>query len=478
MLSSEPARPRECCGVVGVWGVPEAARAACMGLYALQHRGEESAGIVVREGRELIGRTGMGLVSDVFRERDLERLGGEAAIGHVRYSTTGSSQSQNVQPFLASTGKGQIAVGHNGNLVNAVELHRKLVSSGAIFQTSMDTEILVHLFAQSYSRDPIEAIVEALIPLRGAFSFVILLENALIAARDPHGFRPLSLGKLRDAFVVASETSAFDLIGAEYVREVDPGEVLVISSEGTRSLRPFPTTMSAYCIFEYIYFAKPDSRVFGNSVYETRKRLGLSLAEEHPCDADIVSPIPDSGTFAAMGYAERSGVPFEMAVVRNHYIGRTFIQPTSERRQERVRLKLNPVRDVITGKSIVIIEDSIVRGTTSTARVRTLREAGAREVHMRVSCPPHRFPCFYGIDFPSSEELIASTHSVEQIAEFIGLDSLGYLSHERMLEAMPIGGENFCTACFNGKYPVPVDPATGKLSLEEATCRREMISGR
>jgi amidophosphoribosyltransferase len=464
---------KEYCGVVGAWGVPEAARTACMGLYALQHRGEESAGIVVGKDGKLSGKVGMGLVSDVFRERDLERLGGDAAIGHVRYSTTGSSQSQNVQPFLASTGKGQIAVGHNGNLVNAVELHRKLVSSGAIFQTSMDTEILVHLFAQSYSRDAVEALVEALIPLRGAFSFVILQEDCLIAVRDPQGFRPLCLGKLGDGYLVASETSAFDLVGAEYVRDVAPGEVLVISKDGTRSLKPFPEARNAYCIFEYIYFAKPDSRVFGHSVYRTRKQLGISLAEEHPCDADIVMPIPDSGTFAAMGYAEESGLPFEMAVVRNHYIGRTFIQPTSERREERVRLKLNPVRDVIEGKRVLVIEDSIVRGTTSNARVKTLRGAGASEVHMRVSCPPHRCPCFYGIDFPSSEELIASSKSVEEIADFIGLDSLGYLSHERMLEAMPVDGKNFCTACFNGEYPVPVDPATGKLSLEEAACPRE-----
>jgi amidophosphoribosyltransferase len=441
-----------------------------MGLYALQHRGEESAGIVVRRDGGLTGRVGMGLVSDVFRERDLDALGGDAAIGHVRYSTTGSSQSQNVQPFLASTGKGQIAVGHNGNLVNAVELHTKLVTSGAIFQSSMDTEILVHLFAQSYSRDAVEALVEALIPLRGAFSFVVLLEDALVAVRDPFGVRPLCVGRLGEGHVVASETSAFDLIGAEYVREVEPGEVLVVSSSGLRTLKPFPAARHAYCIFEYIYFAKPDSRVYGHSVYETRKRLGVALAREHPCDADFVTPIPDSGTFAAMGYAEESGLPFEMAVMRNHYIGRTFIQPTSERREQRVRLKLNPVRDIVEGKRVCVIEDSIVRGTTSNARVKTLREAGAKEVHMRVSCPPHRCPCFYGIDFPSAEELIASSKSVDEIASFIGLDSLGYLGHERMLEAMPVDGGNFCTACFNGEYPVAVDPATGKLSLEEAAC--------
>ncbi len=463
---------KELCGVFGAFGVPDAGHVTCVGLYALQHRGEESSGIVTSDGQNLSSKLGMGLVSKVFTEEALKDLTGNIAVGHVRYSTTGASISYNVQPFVASTGKGHIAIAHNGNIVNAIELHDELVRDGAIFQTSMDTEILSHLFARSRKRDRIEALVEAIGNLRGAYSFAILMKDCLIAARDPNGFRPLCIGRLGDGHVVASETSAFDLTEAEYVREVEPGEVIVISSSGAQSLKPFRETDPSYCIFEYIYFAKPDSRIYGHSVYQTRKALGRALAEEQPCDADIVTPMPDSGTYAALGYCEQSGLPFEMAVIRNHYIGRTFIQPSSDRRKRNVRLKLNPVRDVVEGKKIVIIEDSIVRGTTSNARVKTLRETGAREVHMRVSCPPHKFPCFYGIDFPSKEELIASRFSVDEIADFVGLDSLGYLSYEKMLEAMPIPGEDFCTACFSGDYPVPVDPNTSKCALEKG-CPRE-----
>lgn len=455
------------CGVFGAFGVPDAGQVTYVGLYALQHRGEESAGIVTSDGKSLSSKLGMGLVSKIFTEDNLSSLTGDIAVGHVRYSTTGASISYNVQPFVANTGKGHIAIAHNGNLVNAVELHDELVHAGAIFQTTMDTEILSHLFARSRKKDRIEALVEALMELRGAYSFTILLRDCLVAARDPNGFRPLCMGRLGNGYVVASETSAFDLTGARYTREVEPGEVVVISSSGIQSIKPFPKTRPSHCIFEYIYFAKPDSRIYGHGVYKTRKRLGRALAEEHPCDVDIATPMPDSGTYAALGYCEQSGLPFEMAVIRNHYIGRTFIQPSSDRRKRNVRLKLNPVREVVDGKRIVIIEDSIVRGTTSSARIRTMREAGAREVHMRVSCPPHKFPCFYGIDFPSKEELIASRLSVDKIADFVGLDSLRYLSYEKMLEAMPIPGENFCTACFSGNYPVPVDPDTGKSALEK-----------
>lgn len=458
--------PRDSCGVFAIFGVPKAARAAFVGLYALQHRGEESAGIVVSNGESLIGIQGMGLVSDVFNEDNLSMLEGDMAVGHVRYSTTGRSIPLNIQPFLATTGKGQIAVAHNGNLVNAVILHDELVAEGAIFQTSMDTEILTHLFARSRKTDPIEAIVEALGRMEGAYSIVILMKDIAVAVRDPRGFRPLCIGTLDDGYVVASETSALDLVDAQYLREVEPGEIVVMSSSGIESIKPFPEEKPSFCIFEYIYFAKPDSRIFGHGVYETRKRLGANLAEENPVDADFVSPIPDSGTYAAMGYSEKSGLPFEMAVVRNHYVGRTFILPSSDSRKERVRLKLNPVRSILQDKRVIIIEDSIVRGTTSNARVKNLRQAGAKEIHMRVSCPPHRFPCFYGIDFPSRDELVAARMTVDEIASFLSLDSLNYLSYENMLEAMPIPGENFCTACFNGKYPTPVDPATGKLSLE------------
>ncbi len=457
---------RDCCGVFGVYGVEDAAAVVATGLYALQHRGEESCGVTVTDGRSFSEHKGVGLVSEVLTEERVRPLKGHIAVGHVRYSTTGSSGGVNVQPFFATTGKGRIAVAHNGNIVNAGKLHRKLVESGTIFQTTMDTELLAHLFAQAPAEDPVDALVAAFSQLRGAYSMVILLEDMLVAVRDRRGIRPLCFGRLGDGYVVSSETSAFDLTGAAYVRDVEPGEMLIVTADGPRSERIPGRAEPAFCIFEYIYFAKPDSVIFGHNVYLTRRRLGMALAEEHPVDADMVMPVPDSGTGAAVGYAHRSGIPFEMGLVRNHYVGRTFIQPSQSGRERGVRLKLNPVAELVKGKRIVLVEDSIVRGTTSRQRVRTLREAGAREIHMRVSCPPHRFPCFYGIDFPSREELVAASCTVEEIAEMIGVDSLAYLSYEGMVGAMPLDGGSFCTACFDGRYPEPVDPGLNKYVME------------
>ena len=425
-----------------------------LGLYALQHRGQESAGIVVSDGKQLTGHRGMGLVPDVFQGEQLEKLNGTIGIGHVRYSTTGSSEIKNAQPFQVDYSRGSLAIAHNGNLVNTRELRNRLEQAGSIFQSTMDSEIIVHLIAKSQGTTFEDALIDSVLKLKGAYSLVLLTQTQMIGVRDPSGFRPLCLGKLNGSYVLASETCALDLIQAEYIREVEAGEVIIIDDQGLRSIKPFPPTNPSLCIFEFIYFARPDSCVFGESVYQTRKRLGRELALESPVACDLVIPMPDSGNCAGLGFAEASGIPFEMGITRNHYVGRTFIQPSQIGRDLGVKVKLNPVKEVIKNKRIVVIEDSIVRGTTSKIRMNNLREAGAKEVHMRVSCPPHRYPCYYGIDFPTREELIASSHSIEEIGEYIGVDSLGYLSLEGMIKAMPFPKEMFCLSCFDGQYPV------------------------
>jgi amidophosphoribosyltransferase len=459
--------PKEECGIFGIFDHPEASHLTYLGLYSLQHRGQESAGIVTCDEGESKTHKGMGLVADIFDRNTLNALCGNSAIGHVRYSTTGSSLLKNAQPFLAQRQKSFMAVAHNGNLVNARQLKDRLEAQGSIFQSTMDSEIFVHLIARSRKKGYQEKTIQALSQVRGAYSLILLTENGLIGARDPHGFRPLCLGKLNGSFVLASETCALDLVQAKYINDIHPGEVVMIDKHGLHSEKPFPRVKPSFCIFEYIYFARPDSNIFGENVYLVRKKLGARLAEEAPAEADFVMPIPDSGNYAALGFAERLRLPFEMGMIRNHYVGRTFIQPSQSVRDLGVKVKLNPVKDLLRGKRVVVVEDSIVRGTTSRTRIRALRDAGVKEVHMRVSCPPHRFSCHYGIDFPTREELIGSSRSVEEIRKFIGLDSLAYLSVEGMVGAMPQSRDSFCLACFTGKYPVPVSPQTSKLALEQ-----------
>ncbi|MDX1778593.1 MAG: amidophosphoribosyltransferase [Thermodesulfobacteriota bacterium] len=445
---------REECGVFGIFDHQKAAHITYLGLYALQHRGQESSGIVVSDGKKLTGHRGMGLVPDVFQGKQLQTLNGRIGIGHVRYSTTGGSEIKNAQPFQVDYSRGSLAIAHNGNLVNTRELRSRLEEAGSIFQSTMDSEIIVHLIAKSQGASFEDALIDSVQKLKGAYSLVLLTQTQMIGVRDPRGFRPLCLGKLNGSYVLASETCALDLIQAEYIREVEPGEIIIVDDNGLRSIKPFPPTKPSLCIFEFIYFARPDSRVFGESVYQTRKRLGIELALESLVACDLVIPMPDSGNCAALGFAEASGIPFEMGITRNHYVGRTFIQPSQISRDLGVKVKLNPVKEVINNKRIVVIEDSIVRGTTSRIRMNNLREAGAKEVHMRVSCPPHKYPCYYGIDFPTREELIASSHSIEEIGRFIGVDSLGYLSLDGMIKAMPFPREAFCLSCFDGNYPV------------------------
>ncbi len=465
-FSFPASRPREECGVFGIFGHPEASNLAYLGLYALQHRGQESTGIVSSNHGEPKIHKAMGLVADTFDENILQALGGESAVGHVRYSTMGSSLLKNAQPFLAQHSRHFLAVAHNGNLVNAKDLKEKLEAQGSIFQSTMDSEIFVHLIARSKKTGILEKAIQALRQVRGAYSIALLTDQGLIAARDPHGVRPLSLGKLKESFLCASETCALDLVQGSYLRDVEPGEVILIDQKGLHSAFPFPRVKPAFCIFEYVYFARPDSNIFGESVYLVRKKLGARLAEEAPAEGDLVMPIPDSGNYAALGFAERMGLPFEMGMIRNHYVGRTFIQPSQSVRDFAVKVKLNPVRGLLKGKKVIVIEDSIVRGTTSQIRIRALRDAGAKEVHMRVSCPPHRFSCHYGIDFPTREELIASSRSLEEIRKYIGLDSLAYLSLEGMVGAMPQRSDSFCLACYSGRYPIPISPKSDKFSLE------------
>ena len=456
---------REACGIIGIFGHPEAANIAYLGLYALQHRGQESAGIVTSDGCSLSIEKGMGLVAEVFSEQRLERLQGRSAIGHVRYSTAGSSDLANAQPFLASYRQGSLALAHNGNLVNLDPLRAKLEAEGAIFSSTSDSEVIVHLIARSSAGSLLEATIEALEQVRGAFGLVLMNEEELLGIRDPYGLRPLSLGKFKDGYALASETCAFDLIEAEYVRDLEPGEIVQISKEGVRSYFPFPPVEERQCIFEFIYFARPDSVLLGHSVHQVRHRLGAELAKEAPVEADLVVPVPDSGVPAALGYARESGIPFEHGLIRNHYIGRTFIEPKQSIRHFGVKIKLNAVRRVLEGKRVVVVDDSLVRGTTSRKIVSMIKAAGAREVHLRISSPPIISPCYYGIDTPTRKELTASTHSTEEIRRYLRADSLAYLSLEGMLKA--VGGEDrFCLACFTAKYPITFQaPELAQLAL-------------
>lgn len=453
---------REECAVFGVWGDPEASRMTYLGLYAQQHRGQESSGIVsLHEGQHLLKKD-MGLVGDVFKESDLIRLQGMAAIGHNRYSTTGASLQYNIQPLAAHLMHGPVALAHNGNIVNANELRNQLKKEGAIFQGTNDTECLLHMLAHLPSSDIITCLKESLPKLLGAYSFVILTHDRLIAARDPYGFRPLVLGQRpigdgRFSWVVASETCAFDLIGAKFGREVEPGEILWIDDQGEhREKIPVQAPRLAKCVFEHVYFARPDSQVFGLSVYESRKRMGQILAQENPVQADIVVPVPDSGVPAAIGYSRESGIPFELGIIRNHYIGRTFIQPSQSIRSFGVKIKLNAQSEVLKGKRVVVIDDSLVRGTTSQKIIRLVRSAGAKEVHFRIASPPTTGPCYYGVDTPGKSQLIAAQHSLAQIKEFIDADTLAYLSVEGMMRAVRGSPKEFCAACFDGNYPTKI----------------------
>ena len=451
---------KEECAVMGVYGHPEAANLVYLGLYALQHRGQESSGIVSSDGKILISHRQMGLVADIFKEDVIKRLEGSSAIGHNRYSTTGHSHLRNAQPFVVEYSQGPIAISHNGNLVNAQVLRAELEESGSIFQSTSDTEVIIHLIATSKEPSLMGRIVEALSRVRGAYSLLFLTPDRMIAARDPSGFRPLVLGRLRvrrTGYVVASETCALDLIEAEYLREVEPGEIITFGPRGMESLKPFPPAPHAKCIFEYIYFSRPDSKLFGHNVYQVRKELGRQLARENPVPADLVTPVPDSGVPAAIGYAEESGIPLEFGLIRNHYVGRTFIEPQQSIRHFGVKIKLNAQREVLEGKRVVVVDDSIVRGTTSRKIIRMLRDAGAKEVHMRISSPPTISPCYYGIDTPTRTELIASNNSVEDIRRFIEADSLGYLSREGMYAFLNGEKHGFCDACFSSDYPVHFD---------------------
>ena len=453
---------REECGVFGIFGHREAANLAYLGLYALQHRGQESAGIAASDGELIRVTKAMGYVNEAFNEASLEKLPGSAAVGHVRYSTAGESRLANAQPIVIDSVHGQLALCHNGNLVNASDVRDSLVREGAIFQTSSDSEVIVHLFARSRREGAEAAIIEALTQVRGAFSFVMMTKDKLIGVRDAHGFRPLAIGRLGDAWVICSETCAMDLIGATYVRDVEPGEIVVVSAQGLKSTKPFgPPPRAQQCVFEHVYFARPDSYVFGESVNAVRTELGRRLARESGIAADVIVPIPDSGVCAATGFSETSGIPMRMGLIRNHYVGRTFIEPQQSIRHFGVKVKLNAVRDILDGRRVVLIDDSIVRGTTSRKIVKMVRAAGATEVHMRISCPPTISPCFYGVDTPTRKELIAATHSLEQIRKYLGADTLAYLSLDGLTGAVPSGRTSYCTSCYTGQYPVafPKDEA-------------------
>ena len=479
MNPEESTRPRHYCGLFGIYGHPNAAELTYYGLYALQHRGQESAGITASDGIDLRTYKGMGLVGQVFDKNILRSLPGSLAIGHVRYSTTGSSNIKNAQPLVVDCARGQIAIGHNGNLTNASRLRIELEEQGSIFQTTVDSEIILHLLARPSNEDRAHSLETVMRKIQGAYSLVIMGEDELIGVRDPFGFRPLVLGKMAApkedgseggvAYVLASETCALDLIQAEYVRDLAPGEIVVIDKQGVRSVNPWAGTQQphAFCIFEYVYFARPDSDIFNKNVAQVRINLGRKLAREHPIEADLVIPVPDSGNWAAMGFAEESGIDFGNAFVRNHYVGRTFLQPSQLIRDFGVRVKLNLIEEMVVGKRVVVVDDSIVRGTTARARVITLREAGAKEVHMRVSCPPHKWPCAYGNDFPTRKELMAANNSQEQIREFLGADSLGYLSLDGMIASTGLPANEFCTACYTGNYPSPVESEHDKFVMEQ-----------
>jgi len=469
-------KPRHECGVFAVFGHPDAAVLTYYGLFALQHRGQESAGIVTANGADsaFSMHKDMGLVSQVFSQGDLKRLKGNRAIGHVRYSTTGSSNIKNAQPLVVDCARGQLAIGHNGNLINAAILRDELEQRGSIFQTTVDSEIILHLLAQPTETS---GVLAALRRVQGAFSLVLMSEREIIGVRDPFGFRPLALGMLDGAYILSSETCAFDLIHAEFIREIEPGEVVVINEQGITSDFPFNATKRAFCMFEYVYFARPDSIISDISVHRVRTEMGRELARLHPVAADLVVPVPDSGNYAALGFSQELGIPYEHAFVRNHYIGRTFLQPTQLIRDFNVRVKLNLIKEAVAGKRVVVVDDSIVRGTTARARVVNLREAGAAEVHMRISCPPHRHACHYGIDFPDPEKLIANQHTLEEIREYLGADSIGYLDIPGMVRATGLPENSFCLACFNGDYPVPFDPTLDKFIMERRKQRVNLIAG-
>ena len=455
--------PKHYCGVFGIYGHPQAAKLAYYGLYALQHRGQESAGIVSCKDNRFFDRRDMGLVSQVFKPENLARLQGDKALGHTRYSTTGSSSAGNEQPIIVDCNRSKIAVAHNGNLTNTAQLRNELEAEGSIFQTTVDSEIILHLLAQRRRN----SLVETIRRIEGAFSLAIMTPQELIGVRDRHGFRPLSIGQVEGAYVLSSETCALDLIHARFVRDVKPGEIVIIDRNGLRSIDAFPLhRRRAFCVFEFVYFARPDSNLAGRNVYETRVAMGRQLAREHPIQGDMVVPVPDSGNYAALGYSLESGIPFQMAFVRNHYGGRSFLQPSQLIRDFDVRVKLNLVSGLVQGKRVIAVDDSIVRGTTSKARVNNLKEAGAKEVHVLVSCPPHMHPCMYGIDFPDRSKLMAANATRQQICEYLNADSLAYLSQRGMLQATGLPEDSFCTACYDGDYPVPYDPAADKHLLE------------
>ena len=450
---------KEHCALFSAWNLPNAAELTYLGLYALQHRGQESAGIASWDGKRQHLFRGMGLVADVFDDQALAAVPGKTTIGHTRYSTTGSTHIANAQPLMVNFRDGQMSIAHNGNLVNSTRLRKQLEKKGSIFQSSMDTEVIVHLIASSRRKKRVDAVIDALKAVEGAYSLLLIINGDLFAIRDPMGFRPLSIGRLGEGYVVASETCAFDIVGASYLRDVGPGEIVRFGPDGLESHQPFPAVPSRMCVFEYVYFARPDSMVYGFNAGEARREMGRRLARERPVEADCVISVPDSSNFTALGYSEESGLPLVIGLIRNHYVGRTFIRPAQKVRDLGVKIKFNPVREALDGRRVVVVDDSIVRGTTSRVLVRLLRQAGAREVHFRIGSPPFRHPCYYGIDTPSHEELIASSHSIEEIASFLEVDSLGYLSLEGTLKSAPIPKGSLCHACFSGDYAIEIEEA-------------------
>ena len=472
-----PDHPKHYCGVFGIYGHPNAAELTYFGLYALQHRGQESAGIATSDGKQFRVHKGMGLVSQVFNGEILHGLVGKMSVGHTRYSTTGSSHVRNAQPLAVDCARGQIAIAHNGNLTNASQLREELEAKGSIFQTTVDSEIILHLMAQPDFHGKANDLVQTVRRIEGAFSLVIMTEKELIGVRDPHGFRPLCIGRKDDAYVLSSETTALDLIQAKFIRDVEPGEIVIINEDGLTSVQAFPEqTKRAFCIFEYVYFARPDSNIANRNVYKVRVEMGRELARECPIKADIVVPVPDSGNCAALGYSLESGIPFEMAFVRNHYVGRSFLQPSQLIRDFNVRVKLNLIHELVKGKRVIIVDDSIVRGTTCKTRVNSLKEAGAKEVHVLVSCPPHMNPCVYGIDFPDRSKLMAANHSQEEIRKYLNADSLHYLSQDGMVKATSLPREGFCMACYDGNYPVAYDATLDKHIIENRKRRVSSIA--
>lgn len=470
--------PRESCGIFGIFGIPDAAPLIRAGLFSLQHRGQEGAGIVASDGTKVRSTKGVGLVTEVLQPETLRGMPGHLGIGHVRYSTTGASRIQNVQPLVVECSDGIWAIAHNGNLINAQALRRMYQDSGAIFQTSTDSEVLIHLLADPMYRNRPRRVARALAELKGAFAFLLMTKDCVMAARDPLGFKPLSIGKLGNGYVFSSETCALTQIGATYVRDVEPGELVIVDAAGLRSTWFAEKESKGFsqCVFEHVYFARPDSQVFGQSVHSIRVKLGMRLAQEHPVEADLVTAVPDSGNSAALGFSRHSGIPLDFGFMRNHYVGRTFIMPDSEARANSVDMKLAVVADVVRGKRVVVVDDSIIRGTTSRRRVTALREAGAKEIHMRISCPPTINPCFFGIDFASQNELIAANQTMEDVRAFTGADSLGYLSLEGLLSPFP-NAPDYCTACFSGKYPLDVSRMQGKNALESNTMLLNLDGG-